>query len=342
VTLLEAHVVAARDTFHLDATLSAAGGEVVAVVGPNGAGKSTLVRAITGLDPHRGSVRIDGADVSHEPPERRPVAWVPQRVALFPHLTVVDNVAFGVGGRRGRAVAHAWLDRFGLAHLASRRATSLSGGQAQKVALVRALVRRPRVLLLDEPLAALDVAARVDVRRTLREQLAEFDGVTVVVTHDAVDVATVTHRVVAIEAGRIVQDASLQEVARAPRSPWLATMLGANACRGTSRDGGVDVDGGGRLVGTDVPGADGVGVLAVFAPHSVVIHPQRPRGSARNAWPVRVRQLTDVGGRIRVDAEGAPPVVAEVTAAAVADLGLHESAEVWASVKATEVTVVVL
>lgn len=340
--MLDAEVTGRRGEFALHARLSAAAGDVIALVGPNGAGKSTLLRLIAGLAPARGFVRIDGADVTDAPPERRPVGWVPQQGALFPHLTALDNVAFGIGGRRGRSRSLEWLERLGIADLAARKPAQLSGGQAQKVALARALARQPRVLLLDEPLAALDAVGRTDVRRTLRTHLSGFAGVTIVVTHDSVDVATVADRIVAIETGRIVQDDAVAEAMRRPRTRWLASMLGSNACHGLARAGGIDVDGGGRLVAPDLPSTDNAEVLVVFAPQAVTLHPRPPEGSARNAWRVVVRDLVDAGGRVRVDGEGAPSVVAEVTPAAVAELDLHEGAVVWASVKATELTVVPL
>ena len=339
---LQARVALRRGAFGLDVDLTARAGEVVALVGPNGAGKSSLLRALAGLDPCDGQVVIEGDDVTARGPEQRPVGWVPQRGALFPHLSVVDNVAFGIGHRRGREAAQQWLDRLGVGALRDRKPAQLSGGQAQKVALARALARSPRLLLLDEPLSALDAAARTDVRRTLRAHLRDFDGVAVLVTHDAVDAATLADRLVALDAGSVIQDGSPAQVARTPRAPWLAELFGANACSGRTRQGGVDIATGGRLVAADIPATDDVDALVVFAPHAVALHRSKPAGSARNVWPVTVRQLTDVGGRVRVDADGRPPVVAEVTAAAVAELGLHEGDEVWASVKATEVTAVVL
>jgi len=342
MTVLEADVTGQRGEFTIRAQLSASAGDVIALVGPNGAGKSTLLRLVAGLVPVGGWVRIDGADVTTQPPERRPVGWVPQQGALFPHLTAVDNVAFGIGGRRARSRSMHWLEQLGIADLATRKPAQLSGGQAQKVALARALARQPRVLLLDEPLAALDAVGRTDVRRTLRAHLSAFDGVTIAVTHDAVDVATIADRIIAVDGGRVVQDDPVADAMRRPRTRWLASMLGSNACHGHVRDGGVDVDGGGRLVAPDIPPNDGTEVLVVFAPQAVTLHSRPPEGSARNAWRVVVRDLVDAGGRVRVDADGSPGVVAEVTPAAVAELGLHEGSVVWVSVKATELTVVPL
>jgi molybdate transport system permease protein len=292
--------------------------------------------------PEGGEVRVDGRSVTGLPPHRRPIGWVPQDGALFPHLTVRDNVAFGLGGRRGRAAADAWLERFGIAALADRRPTALSGGQAQKVALARALAREPRLLLLDEPLAALDVAARADVRRTLRSHLSGFDGATLVVTHDPVDAAALADRVVALDQGEVVQDCTLEQARRAPRTVWLAELLDANAYAGTARGSAVMLADGARLVVPELDAADGSDVLAVITPHAVTLHRQQPAGSARNAWPVVVRELTRVGARVRVHTAGRPPITAEVTPAAAQDLALAPGVSLWASVKATEITVVVL
>ncbi|HET7529493.1 MAG TPA: ABC transporter ATP-binding protein [Mycobacteriales bacterium] len=339
---LAADVRAQVGDFTLAVSLDAADGEVLALVGPNGAGKSTLLRALAGLMPATGPVRVDGRDLSGLPAERRGIGWVPQAGALFPHLSALDNVAFGLGGRRGRAVARTWLSRLGLESLASRKPSQLSGGQAQKVALARALARDPRLLLLDEPLTALDVAARLDVRRTLREHLAGFAGVTVLVTHDAVDAAAFADRVVAVDRGRVVQDDTPGVVTRAPRTAWLAQLMGANAFAGRTAGATLVLEDGGVLALAEPAGDDDLAALGVVPAHGVSLHRSRPRGSARNAWPVVVRELATAGSRVRVHCDGAPPVVAEVTTSAVADLGLREDDEVWASVKATEVTVVLL
>jgi molybdate transport system permease protein len=314
---------------------------VIAVVGPNGAGKSTLLRILAGLTTATGSVRLDGTDIGELPPYRRPVGWVPQDGALFPHLTARDNVAFGIGGRRGRREASRWLSLLGLPDHQGHRPGQLSGGQAQKVALARALARRPALLLLDEPMAALDTTARTDARRTLRRHLASYDGITLLVTHDPVDAATLADRVVALEGGRIVQDATPVEVARAPRTPWLAAWMGLNAFRGTATGRDVALADGGHLVTADqLPGS--ADVLAVVPAHAVTLSRAKPSGSARNTWPVVVRELVATGSRVRIGCDGAPPVVAEVTTDAVADLGLAEGVAAWASTKATEVTVVPL
>jgi molybdate transport system permease protein len=176
----------------------------------------------------------------------------------------------------------------------------------------------------------------------LRAHLAGFDGVTLVVTHDPVDAASLATRLLALEQGRIVQDDSIAAAMRAPRSPWLAGLLGANAFRGRVDGRSVRTEDGGRLVVAEQAAADGAEVLAVVPAHAVTLHPVQPTGSARNTWPVAVREMTRHGARVRVHGDGRPPVVAEVTAEVVAELRLREGEQVWASVKATEVTVVVL
>jgi molybdate transport system permease protein len=339
-------LTARAGTFTLTADVAAEAGSVVALVGPNGAGKSTLLRAIAGVHPSHGPIAIDGADVAGLATHARRVGYVPQDGALFPHLTALDNVAFGprqLGVRRtaARRRAAEWLDRLGVGELAHRRPAALSGGQAQRVALARALAVDPRVLLLDEPLAALDADARTDVRQALRRHLSAYDGTTLVVTHDPLDAVTLADRLVVLDEGRVVQDASPVEVTRAPRSPWVARLLGANAYRATSAADGLRLDEGGTLVGADDI-APGVPLLAVVPPHAVALHRQRPEGSPRNLWPGTVSELTLVGARVRVGVDGRPPNVAEVTAAAAAELELREGAPVWVSIKATEVTLVAL
>ncbi|MFJ1884710.1 ABC transporter permease [Streptomyces sp. NPDC088137] len=331
-------------------TLEAAPGTTIAVVGPNGAGKTTLLRALLGLTPRaRARLRLGDTDVTELPPHRRQVAWVPQDGALFPHLSALTNTAYGlrahgVSRAEARREAQQWLDRLGVGHLAHRRPAQLSGGQAQRVALARALAARPWLLLLDEPLAALDQTTRAHVRHTLRTHLAGFGGVCLIVTHDPVEAVSLADRVLVLDEGRTLQDAPPAEVTRNPRSPWVARMLGRNAWPGTAApDGTLALAGGGRLVVADSL-AEGAAALAIIAPEAVSVHRDRPGGSPRNVWPGTVCELTAVGSRLRVviaSAE-APDLVAEITPEAATELGLVEGTAVWTSVKATEVTVVVL
>jgi len=345
---LRADVTVVRGGFTLELELVAGAGEVVAVLGPNGAGKSTLLAALAGLVPlQRGRVELDGrlledaASGVRVAPEQRPVGVVFQDYLLFPHLSVLDNVAFGLrcrGASRAaaRTAASRYLGAADLAPLASARPAHLSGGQAQRVALLRALATTPALLLLDEPLAALDVQARAETRRALRAQLAAFSGVKILVTHDPLEAMALADRLMVLEAGRLVQTGTAAEVTARPRSPWVADLVGVNFLRGRSAGDRVLLDGGGTLI---VPGAGEGEVVAVIHPRAVALHRAMPEGTPRNVWRATIASLDGDGNRVRVRMAGPPPIVAEITAAAVAALGLAPGAEVWVSVKAMEITV---
>ncbi|MFI8370255.1 ABC transporter permease [Streptomyces sp. NPDC085466] len=330
-------------------TLAADPGTTIAVVGPNGAGKTTLLRALLGLTPRaHAELRLGDEDVTALPAHRRRVAWVPQDGALFPHLTALANTAYGlraqgVARAEARREAQAWLDRLGVGHLGHRKPAQLSGGQAQRVALARALAARPRLLVLDEPLAALDQTTRAHVRHTLRAHLTGFGGVCLIVTHDPVEAVSLADRVLVLQDGRALQDATPAEVTRHPRSPWVARMLGRNAWPGTATPEGLALAGGGTLVAAEPP-SPGTPALAIVAPEAVSLHREKPAGSPRNVWPGTVREITTSGSRLRVlvTSAGAPDLVAEITPQAAAELGLADGVSVWTSVKATETTVVPL
>ncbi|MFF0486698.1 ABC transporter permease [Streptomyces sp. NPDC004435] len=330
-------------------TLDADPGTTIAVVGPNGAGKTTLLRALLGLTPRAHAyLRLGDTDVTALPPHRRRVAWVPQDGALFPHLSALANTAYGLRAQgvpraEARREAQAWLDRLGVGHLGHRKPAQLSGGQAQRVALARALAASPRLLVLDEPLAALDQTTRAHVRHTLRAHLAGFGGVCLIVTHDPVEAVSLADRVLVLQDGRALQDASPTEVTRHPRSPWVARMLGRNAWPGTATADGLDLSGGGILVAAEPP-PPGTPALAIVAPEAVSLHREKPAGSPRNVWPGTVREITTSGSRLRVlvTSAEAPDLVAEITPQAAAELGLADGVSVWTSVKATETTVVPL
>ena len=335
-----------RGSLALDAELEVAPGTVLALLGPNGAGKSSALQALAGLVPlDGGSIELAGrvldrpADGTFVRTADREVGMVFQDYLLFPHLSALENVAFGLRARgvragQARRSARAWLERMGLDGSASLRPGALSGGQAQRVALARALAPGPRLLLLDEPLAALDAGTRMHVRSDLRSHLADYAGCTVLVTHDPLDAMVLADHLVVLEHGRTVQSGRPGDVARAPRTDYVARLVGLNHYRGRSRGGAVELDGGGELTTADPREGP---VFLAFPPSAVSLHRTRPDGSARNVWPGRVAGLEQHADTVRVQLEAEPAVLADVTTAAVADLELTVGSSVWAAVKATEV-----
>ncbi|MFJ3494395.1 ABC transporter ATP-binding protein [Streptomyces sp. NPDC086091] len=337
---LDARLVVDRGDFRLDVTLRAAPGDVVAVLGPNGAGKTTALRALAGLtDLTDGHLRLDGVPLERVPPESRPVGVVFQDYLLFPHLSALDNVAFGprcqgMPKAAARARAAEWLARMGLAEHAGARPRRLSGGQAQRVALARALATRPRLLLLDEPLAALDARTRLDVRAQLRRHLDDFEAVAVLVTHDPLDAMVLADRLVVVEDGRVVQEGAPAEIARHPRTDYIAHLVGLNLYRGRAEGHTVRLDAGPSLTTADDLSGP---VFVTFPPDAVTLHRDRPAGSsARNVWRCEVAGLESRGDRVRVALSGEPALAADVGTVAAAELGLHTGAMVWAAVKAAQ------
>ena len=350
---LELDGVVRRGDFELVLRLAVGPGEVLGVLGPNGAGKSTLLRTVAGLEVmESGTIAVAGRvwqdDATALPPEQRAAGVVFQDYRLFPHLDVLDNVAFagratGVRRRPARAAAAAWLDRLGLAELSPRRPAQLSGGQAQRVALARALAREPDVLLLDEPMAALDAGARLEVRSFLRTHLAQFGGPVVLVTHDPLEAMVLADRLAVVEGGRLVQQGTPGEVARRPASSYVARLMGLNLWSGRlAPDGTVALDQGGALTlaldqGDAAPGR----VLVALRPSAISVRTAPPgdpgSASPRNQWAGRVTSLERLADRVRLQVSGSPDALVDVTAAAVAELGLVDGREVWLSAKATEV-----
>ncbi|BFV56154.1 ABC transporter ATP-binding protein [Kitasatospora sp. CMC57] len=337
---------ATRSSFRLDLGLRAAPGEVIALLGPNGAGKSSALRALAGLLPlTEGHLRLDGTTLEdpasgvHTPAEERPVGVVFQDYLLFPHLSALDNVAFGprcrgLGRRASREAALPWLKRMGLAEHAQARPGALSGGQAQRVALARALAVRPRLLLLDEPLAALDARTRLDVRSQLRRHLREFEAVAILVTHDPLDAMVLADRLVVIEDGREVQSGTPAEIARHPRTDYIARLVGLNLYQGTATGHTVTLPDGGPVLTTteDLTGP----AFVAFPPAAVTLHRTRPDSSARNVWQLEVAGLDLHGDQVRVDLTGPLPLAADLTPAAAAELDLAPGSLVWAAVKAAQ------
>jgi molybdate transport system ATP-binding protein len=345
---LEAAVQMKLGSLTIDMEFTIEEGEVVALLGPNGAGKTTLLRAIAGLAPFSaGHVQLDGhvledaATGAYVPTEMRPIGVVFQDYLLFPHLSVLDNVAYGLRSRGTRPrdaseKAAGWLDRVGLSSYARAKPDELSGGQRQRVALARALAPDPRLLLLDEPLAALDVTTRAEVRRDLKRHLASFPGLRMVVTHDPLEAAALADRLVVMETGRLVQTGTPAEVTERPRSQYVADLVGVNLVRGQADQGSVRLPNGSLIASAAAESGD---VFAVIHPRAVALHQRRPEGSPRNVWPGRVSGIELMGGRARVRITGDVPVVAEVTPAALRELELEEGGEVWLSFKATDVGV---
>ncbi len=335
---LRATLVVHRSAFTLDITLDVAPGEVVALLGPNGAGKTTALRALAGLTAMSGGhISLDGRPLHTVPPEQRPVGVVFQDYLLFPHLSALDNVAFGprcqgVPKAEARRVAAALLERVGLADRAAAKPRQLSGGQAQRVALARALAVRPRLMLLDEPLAALDAHTRLEIRSQLRRHLADFDGATVLVTHDPLDAMVLADRLIVIESGGIVQQGTPAEVARRPRTDYVARLVGLNLHRGLGDGARVKV---GELPLHTSEQLDGPAFVA-FSPTAVALYRTRPDGSPRNLWQATIGGIERHGDNVRVHLDGPITAFADITPAALADLQLSPGQPIWASVKATE------
>jgi molybdate transport system ATP-binding protein len=346
---LDARIALQLGSLDLAVELQAQPGEVIALLGPNGAGKSTVLRCLAGLEPiASGRVSIDEVVVDDPAagifvePEDRPIGLVFQDYVLFEHMTVLENVAYGLRARgsakrAARARAHEWLERLDLAEYARERPNALSGGQAQRVALGRALASDPQLLLLDEPLAALDAATRASLRRDLRRHLATFGGVRVLVTHDPVDAHVLADRVVVLEAGRIVQNGTLAEVTAHPRTRYVAELVGVNLVVGDVLGGVLTTSTGARVVIADA--VDGP-ALATIKPHSVLLgRGDAAVSSARNTWSGTVADIDRLGERVRVVVDGELPLTAEITATALDELRLRSGDAVHASVKATDIQV---
>ncbi|MFL6142472.1 MAG: ABC transporter ATP-binding protein [Labedaea sp.] len=344
---LHADLTVRRDSgFHLGLDLTIEPGEVVALLGPNGAGKTTVLRALAGLLPlTRGHIRLD-EDVWDRPPdlfvpaEHRPIGVVFQDYLLFNHLSALDNVAFGLRARgtdriRARAHARYWLDKVDLSDRVDIRPRALSGGQAQRVALARALATDPGLLLLDEPLAALDAGTRVHIRSELGRHLAEYPGHTLLVTHDPLDAMVLADHLVIIENGTVVQTGPPAQVARQPGTDYVAQLVGLNLYRGTATGTSVKLDGGGTFTIAEPTTGP---VYIAFPPTAVSLHPERPVGSPRNSWPVTVTHIEQHAHTVRIRLSGTPPVVADVTPAVIAELRLAPGTVLCATVKATETT----
>ncbi|QIG41985.1 ABC transporter ATP-binding protein [Nocardioides anomalus] len=331
----------------VEVALTVEAGTTLALLGPNGSGKSTALGVAAGLvRPAAGTVTLDGrvlTDVAagvQVPPHARRTALLGQEPLLFPHLSALENVAFGprsTGASRAdaRASAQEWLALVGVGDLGARRPAQLSGGQAQRVAVARALAASPGLVLLDEPMAALDVAVQPALRQTLRRVLA--DRTAVVVTHDPLDALLLADRVVVLTDGAVVEEGASAEVLSRPRSAFAARLAGLNLVTGALREGAVEAPDGLRVHGVADPlPAEGSPAVATFRPAAVAVYREIVEGSPRNAFPVTVTELEPLADRVRVHA-GA--LHADVTVQAVAALDLEVGLPVVFAVKATEVAV---
>lgn len=345
------HLAATVRSRHLDVAVDVPSGRTLALIGLNGSGKSTVLAVLAGLlVPDAGLATLGGRTLFDVDPDTGDVrTWVPahkrraallaQDPLLFPHLDVVGNVAFGPrsAGRRNRdarARAQRWLSEVDAADLADRPARALSGGQAQRVALARALAAEPDVLLLDEPLAALDVDVAVSVRNLLRRVVAGRTAV--LVTHDVLDVALLADDVVVLDSGRVVEQGPVGDLLRAPRSPFSASLFGLNLLTGTAIAPDVLRTADGRRVQGQPDLALGVGepAIAVFPPAAVSVHRIPPSGSPRNLFTGRITSLEPLAHLVRVRVDD---LKADITPAAVAQLGLAPGDDVHLAVKAAEV-----
>jgi molybdate transport system ATP-binding protein len=354
---LSVDVLVRRDGFTLDLRLEVEPGEVVAVLGRNGAGKSTLLSVLAGLlRPDQGRVELGGRVLTdtarrvHLPPHRRGVGLLAQDPLLFPHLMASANVAFGpisrgVGRRQAVESALQWLSEVDAAEFADRRPGQLSGGQAQRVAVARALAAEPELLLLDEPFAALDVDAAPALRGMTRRVLRGASRTALLVTHDPLDALVLADRVIVMSDGQVVEQGPTRTVLSRPRTQFTARVAGLDLVAGVAGPTGLIVPDGGVLSGlSPEPIDDGEPAVAVFAPSAVAVHAAQPHGSPRNVFPAVVAGLEPHGDMIRLRAApwtGGPTWVdglaADLTPAAVADLALEPGTRVWLAVKAAEV-----
>lgn len=334
----------------LDAALDVAPGTVVALVGPNGAGKSSVLQLVGGqLQPDGGTVSVDGSVVSgprvHVPVHRRNIAVLEQRPLLFEHLTIAENAAFGLRARGVRAAealarAQSELDAVGCGELAGARAWEVSGGQAQRIAIARALATDPRLVLLDEPLAALDVSVAPAIRSLLRRRIRGEGRTALLVTHDAVDALTLADELAVMEAGRVLATGPVADLLARPRTPFVADLVGVNLLAGTATGpDAIRLATGDRVVGVPADALGGGAAIASFAPASVAVHTAEPSGSPRNHLRVTVTGIEPRGSLVRLTGElsDGSRVSADLTLAASVDEGLVPGREVWLVVKAAQV-----
>jgi molybdate transport system ATP-binding protein len=353
--VLDARLGRRRDGFSLDVAFQAGAGSTTVLVGESGAGKTSVLKLLAGLDRlDDGWVTVGGeryADAAtglHLPAWQRDLGYVAQDYALFPHLSASENVGFGlratgVARRRAQPMVDEALGLVGMGALGQRLPGELSGGQQQRVALARALVLNPRLLLLDEPLSSLDLQTRRSVRVELRELLKRLPCITVYVTHSPVEALLFGDRIVVLEAGRVAQAGSREELLMHPRSPFVAELVGTNLFIGRSVAG--EVAGlpvirtpEGPVAVEGVSEADAV--YLTVNPREITLSRTPPEGSAQNVFEGEVLEIIPeppAGQRVRVVLKTNPVLVAEVTPEGLEGLSLTEGARIYAAFKATGV-----
>ncbi|MBX7435326.1 ATP-binding cassette domain-containing protein [Mycobacterium sp. Y57] len=348
------HIRASQQRRGLDLDLDLGEGDVLAVLGPNGAGKSSLLHLIAGLlRPDRGRIDVAGSVVTDTatgtfvPAHARGVVMLSQQANLFPHMTATANVGYAprcAGESRAavRAIARRWLEAVDATELAERRPAQLSGGQAQRIAVARALAAEPRLLLLDEPLAALDVGTAPALRRLLRDLLKGQRRTAIVVTHDLLDALAICDKAVVIERGRVVESGPVRRVLTAPRSDFAARVAGINLLAGVSTGPGMISTAWGEIAGVGDELAHGSAAIALCRPGAVAVHLEHPHGSPRNVLAVTIAAMDLHGSTVRVrgadQPDGAAGLAADITAASAAELDLEPGKTVYFAVKAHEVT----
>ena len=345
---LDARLAVSRgDSFTLDIQLTIASGRTIALLGPNAAGKSTTVAALAGLLPlQQGHISLDGRCLDDPgrnvfvPPNERGIGIVFQDYLLFPHLSVAETVAFGLrhsdtARSEVSGVATSMLEQFGLDQVAYRKPADLSGGQAQRVALARALITDPKMLLLDEPLAALDVTTRAELRHMLSQYLQSFPGPRLLITHDPTEALLLADEIHVIEGGAITQVGNPDDIRLRPRTRYVADLAGSNLLEGMASDGVLALPNH-QLAVADTTAAGPV--LATIHPRAISIHRNRPGGSPRNSWRTDIARIEHYGDRVRLQTGAPLALTAEVTPGAAIALELVEGLTVWVSLKATEIS----
>jgi molybdate transport system ATP-binding protein len=351
---LTAEIELGRGSFELSVEFHVPAGSVLAILGPNGSGKSSILGSLSGLlSPRRARIRLadrvlhdDSVDL---PAHDRAIGLLSQDPLLFPHLSALDNVGFaprsrGATRQRSREIARKWLTEVDALELADRKPSQLSGGQAQRVAVARALAGEPDLLLLDEPFAALDVDSAPAIRGLLRRVLrAQSERSTVLVTHDPLDALALADHVLVLANGQVVEYGPTREVLSAPRTAFTARIAGLNLITGVAAEAGLRTPDGLLIAG--IPADDVVldeAAVAVFAPSAVAVYTEGHPGSPRNTADAVVSSLEPHGPVIRLRASGegwANGLTADLTPGAVAELGLEPGTPITLSIKATSVAV---